>query len=478
MSGADRDLAFAPVSVVGEQIRRREVSPVELVQCVLERIERFDGQMRAYISVIAETAVEEARRAERELGEGRYRGPLHGIPIAVKDNIIARGTRTTCASLIEPDWLPDEDAAVVAKLRTAGAVLVGKANLFEYAFSMSPAFPPPLNPWNAAKSSSGSSSGSAVAVASGMAQASIGSDTGGSGRQPATANGVVGLKPTFGRIDATGVVPLSWSLDTVSIFGRTSLDASIMLDATSDAQPGATTTATDLASAGKRDRPLASRRIALAVGYSVEGIDPDVEAAIAGALDVLRRLGAIVEEVQLPHVRAAGLIQRAIMLPEAAAFHHEAHRSSADRFGEAAVTRLDLGGVIPATAYLRAQQFREVMVGEYRQLFTRYDAIVGPANPTRVGPAGEWSTTVGDRVIDLRDVAPEYTGLHNLTGMPAIVIPGGFSTEGTPIGLQIAGPWWEEARILGIAHAFEQATDWHRQRPPLPDGLPEQVAGA
>ena len=477
MTNAGADLCFSAISEVGERIRRREVSPVELVGSVLDRIERHDGQMRAYITVIADAAIKDARRAEREIAAGRYRGALHGIPIAVKDNIRTRGTRTTCASLVLPDWLPDEDASVVAKLRAAGAVLVGKANLFEYAFSMSPAFPPPLNPWNPEKSSSGSSSGSAVAVAIGMAHASIGSDTGGSGRQPASANGVIGLKPTFGRVDTAGVVPLSWSLDTVSVFSRTTLDASIMLDAISERQPNGIPTAEHVAAHGSGDRPLSGRRLARGVGYSVEGIDPDVDATIDAAVDVLRRLGASIEDVELPHIRTAGVIQRAIMLPEAATFHHEAHRSSAEQFGEAAVARLDLGAVIPATAYLRAQQFREVIVAEYRELFTRYDAIVGPANPTRVGRAGEWNTTLGDRVIDLRDVAPEYTGIHNLAGLPAIVIPAGLSSEGTPIGLQIAGPWWAEGRILEMAHAFEVATDWHRYRPPLPDGLPEPVAG-
>ena len=469
------DRCFLSIAEAGRRLRDGALSPIALTEAVLERIARHDATMRAYITVTGDVALEQARQAELELQRGHDRGPLHGIPISLKDNVATRSIRTSCASLVDPDWVPDVDATVYTRLREAGAILMGKANLFEYAFSMSPAFPPPLNPWNPERTSSGSSSGSAVSVATGMAFGSIGTDTGGSGRSPANVNGVVGVKGTYGRVSLAGVVPLSYSLDHTTVMARSVRDGALMLQAVAGHDPADESSSRRpvpdfSARLGESIRGL---RVGRARGYSDEGIDPEVTRIVDTALDVLRDLGATIEDVDLPYVRRCSALQTAILHPEAATVHHDALRRAADRFGETAIMRLDLGNVVPATAYVQAQRVRRLMRDAFRDLLARVEVIVGPALAMCAGRAGTWTTTVGGREIDLRKAGPEYTGIYNLSGMPALVLPAGFDGGGTPVGLQVAGRWFDEARVFQVAHAYEQTTDWHRRRPPLPDRAPE-----
>ncbi|HEY6608816.1 MAG TPA: amidase [Candidatus Limnocylindria bacterium] len=461
MSAPDAtDPCFLPASDLAAAYRRGSLSPVEVVDAVLDRIARHDSQMRAFITVTADLARDAARAAEVRLAAGDD-GPLVGVPMAVKDNIAVAGVPTTCASAVDPGWGTEREAEAVRRVRAAGAVIVGKANLYEYAFSLTDAYPQPLNPWNAAKSSSGSSSGSAVAVAAGMAHVAIGSDTGGSGRHPASANGVVGLKGTYGRVSRSGVYPLSHSLDHVSSIGRRVADAATLLDLMSDEGVAGAPLLSRVGSG------LAGMRLARATGYSTDGADPEVTAAVDDAVRVLRDLGADVEDVALPGVDLAAGILASIMLPEAAVIHRRAHRSASSALGETAVARLDLGSAIPATEYIRAQQARLAIADEFERLFDRYAAVIGPGNATRVGEAGGWISVVDGVEHDLRHTGPEYTGIYNIVGNPALVLPAGFSSEGTPIGLQIAGRWWDEATVIQIGHAFEQATPWHQRRPPI-----------
>lgn len=468
-SGDNLELCFEPISVLSDRIARREISPVEVADAVLGQIERHNDDMHVYITVLREIAMDQARQAEAEILAGTSRGPLHGVPVALKDNIETRGIRTSCASAANPGWIPNEDATVYEKLRDAGAVLVGKANLYEFAFSMNPAFPQPPNPWHPGRSSAGSSSGSAVAVAMGMAYGSIGSDTGGSGRAPANVNGVVGMKGTYGRVSRAGVVPLSYSLDHVSVFARTVVDAAMMLQSISGHDDrdeySARIAVPDFRE--KIGRELRGLRIGRARGFTRENIDRDVVDVVSRAIDILQDLGADIEDVDLPYVQHCVAIQSSIMLPEAASVHYATLRSSPDKLGDAALMRLDIGNMIPATAYIHAQQVRKLMRDEFRTLFERYDIIVGPANPVRAGAAGKWTTEINGETIDLRQVGPEYTGIYNLVGNPAIVVPAGFSSEGTPIGLQLSGRWFDEATVLQVADAFEQATSWRQLRPRL-----------
>ena len=454
------DWCFLPATDLAAAYRRREVSPVDVVDAVLDRIARHDATLRAFITVTADLARDAARKAETRLTSGDE-GPLVGVPMAVKDNVAVAGIPTTCASAVDPGWGLDREAEAVRRLRDAGAVIVGKANLYEYAFSLTDAYPQPLNPWNPAKSSAGSSSGSAVAVAAGMAHVAIGSDTGGSGRHPASANGVVGLKGTYGRVSRAGVYPLSYSLDHVTSLGRRVADAATHLELMSDEGVAGEPLLTHVG------KGLAGIRIARARGFSTDGADPEVTAVVDDAVLALRDLGAEVEDVTLPGVEMAAGILASIMLPEAAVIHRRAHRSSPSALGETAVARLDLGSAIPATEYVRAQQARIAIADEYERLFDRYAAIIGPGNATRAGEAGGWISVVDGTEYDLRQTGPEYTGIYNIVGNPALVLPAGFSTEGTPIGLQIAGRWWDEATVVQIGHAFEQATPWHLRRPPI-----------
>jgi aspartyl-tRNA(Asn)/glutamyl-tRNA(Gln) amidotransferase subunit A len=394
-----------------------------------------------------------------------------GVTVSLKDNIATRGIRTSCASMVATDWVPDADATVYTRLREAGAVLIGKANLNEYAFSLNPAFPPPLNPWRADRSSAGSSSGSGVAVAAGMSHGSIGSDTGGSGRAPAHANGAVGFKATYGRVSRWGVFPLSYSLDHITPMTRSVTDSALLLQAIAGYDPRdencADVTVPDFTV--KIGHDIGGMRVGVARGFSYENIDPDVVAMMEEVVRTFERLGARVEEVQLPYVEHCLNTYAAVMNPEAATIHYDNLRLHAEGFGQRARERLDLGNVIPATAYVHAQRVRKLMRDGLREVFQQFDIVINPASPTRTGKAGAMTTVINGQEIDNRELSDGYTNYYSLTGVPALVLPGGFSSEETPIGVQIAGPWFGEATVLQAAYAYEQATDWHRRRPPNPE---------
>lgn len=464
------ELCFMSISDLSVKLRDREISPVEVAEAMLERIEQHNDEMRAYITVTRDEALNQARQAEKEILEGNYRGPLHGITVSLKDNIATKGIRTSCASMVATDWVPDEDATVYARLREAGATLVGKVNLNEYAFSLNPAFPAPVNPWNAERTPAGSSSGSGVSVAAGMVHGSIGSDTGGSGRAPANVNGAVGIKATYGRVSRAGVFPLSYSLDHTTMMTRTVPDGAHMLQATSGHDPrdenSADVAVPDFSAQIGRD--ISGMRIGIARGFTYEDIDSNVMDTMAAAYETLRGLGADLVEVEMPYVRHCLDTYAATMNPESSTIHYQNLRERADGFGPTARARLAFGNVIPATAYVHAQRVRKLMRDAYRELFNDFDAIVGPGSPTRADKAGAMSTMVNGEEVENRRLGDGYTNIYSLTGLPAMVLPAGFDDEMTPIGLQIATRWWDEATMLRIAHAFEQTTNWHQRRPPLP----------
>ena len=469
-TASNMELCFMSIDELGRQIRSKEVSPIEVTEAVLERIQQHNEEMRVYITVTAAIALEQAKKADEEIRAGNYIGPMHGIPVSLKDNISTKGIRTSCASMVAPDWVPDEDATVYARLRKAGAVLVGKANLNEYAFSMNPSFPPPLNPWNYGCTPAGSSSGSGVGVAAGMVHGSIGSDTGGSGRAPANVNGVVGLKATYGRVSRWGVFPLSYSLDHTTMMTRTVLDSAIMLQATAGHDPQDENSSKEASPnfSDKIGQDIKGMRIGLAKGFTYEDVDPDVTSAIQAAADVFRSLGAEVKELELPYVKHCLNTYAATMNPEAATIHYHNLREHPEKLGQGALVRLDLGNVIPATAYVHAQRVRKLMRDGYKEIFKSFDAIISPGSPTRTGKVGVETTVVDGREVNNRELQDGYTNTYSLTGLPAMVLPGGFSSEDTPIGLQVAGKWFDEATMLKVAYAYEKATDWHLRRPPNP----------
>nr|ART39808.1 J16 [uncultured bacterium] len=467
---SERDLCFMSIADLAPMLKAGEISPVEVTRAMLDRIDRHNEMMRVYITVTREQALEQAHQAEAEIKAGNYRGPLHGVTVSLKDNISTQGIRTSCASMVKTDWVPEQDATVYANLRKAGAILVGKANLNEYAFSMNPNFPPPLNPWHLERSPAGSSSGSGVGVAAGMVHGSIGSDTGGSGRAPANVNGCVGFKATYGRVSRYGVFPLSYSLDHTTMMTRTVTDSSIMLQATSGYDPlDENSLGADVPDfAAKLGRSVAGMKIGIARGHNYSDVDEDVIRTVAAAADTFRSLGAIVEEVKLPYVEYCLDTYAATMNPEVATIHYDNLRSTPEGFGQRARNRLDLGNLVPATAYVHAQRVRKLMRDGLREVFKTYDLIIGPASPLITGGAGEDSRMVNGVEVNSRDLGDGYTNYYSLTGAPALVLPAGFSHEDTPIGLQIAGNWFDEATILQGAYAFEQATSWHTRQPPYP----------
>lgn len=480
------ELCYTSIAELGKRLAARELSPVDVTASILERSERHNDELHAFITITRDTALAQARQAEHEILAGDYRGPLHGIPIALKDNIATEGIRTSCASMVAPHWSPDHDATAYARLRASGAVLVGKTNLSEYAFSEHPAYPLARNPWRHDRTTGGSSSGSAVAVAAGLSFGALGTDTGGSVRYPAHVNGIVGLQGTYGRVSRYGAVPLSYSLDYVGVLARSVEDSAILLQAIGGHDPldesSAREVVPDFRAQLGRDIPGLS--IAYARGQTYEDIDEDVVAAMQAAKAVFQELGASVHDVELPLVRHCVALFRAISTPELSEAHYDNLRNAPDGFGEFGLMRLDLGNVIPAVDYIHAQRLRARMRAEFRELFETYDVILGPARATRAGlpdrpsPSAWSSPPSAGRDIDTFRIAPEYSGIYNLAGLPAIVVPAGFSSEGTPLGLQLASRWFDEARLLRVAHAYERATEWHRYHPPAIGTDHEHATGA
>jgi aspartyl-tRNA(Asn)/glutamyl-tRNA(Gln) amidotransferase subunit A len=441
-----------------ELVREKKVSPVELVRACLARIDRLDPKLNAFITVTAESALAEARAAEAEFQRGRYRGPLHGIPIAVKDLVDVAGVRTTAASHVRKDHVAADDAEVVRRLKAAGAVLLGTLNLHEFAYGGSTvvsAFGPVRNPWALDRSAGGSSAGSAAAVAAGLCYGAIGSDTGGSIRQPAAFCGIVGLKPTLGRVSTQGVVPLSWSLDHLGPMTRRVRDAALLLEPLLGPDGG---------EVSRAPRPnAAALRLGLPRAVFYEGLHPEVEAAVAAALGVLRSLGAREREVAIdPGNEAAMIVLRA----EAWTYHEPTVTRSPELYQPETLKRIRSGAEITASAYITARRQLEALRRSAQRVFDTVDLLVTPTTPV---PPPAIADLVADpdglrakEVATLRNTRPFST-----LGLPTLSLPCGFTSAGLPIGLQITGAAGNDAGVLALAQAYEQATEWHTRRPPL-----------
>lgn len=461
-------LCDLPLLELAEQIRARQVSPVEATEGVLERIATLDGMLNAFITVLAEESLQEAREAEREILAGQYRGPLHGVPLSVKDLFFTRGIPTTAASRVLAQHVPDTDATVVTRLRDAGSVLIGKTNMLEFAYAaVHPDYGSALNPWNLARSSSGSSSGSAVAVAAGMGYGSIGSDTGGSIRIPAAYCGIVGLKPTYGRVSRHGGIPVSWSADHFGPMTRTVADAAALLGPIAGRDPRDPTSAHVPVPnyVEEIDAGIAGRRIGISDAYLRQHVDASVQAPVDQALTILERLGATIEEVTLPPPSETVPALLAILMPEATAYHLPWLRTQPDSYSQAVRERLELGAVTPAVSYLQAQQARRRIVDEFLAAMERVDLLVTPTAPTAATPLEGDLTTGNAAAPEVLAALINFTGPFDLTGFPAISVPCGFTESGLPVGLQLVARPWDESLLLDAAHAYEQETNWHRRLP-------------
>ena len=464
------DSLFWTIAEAATQLRRRKLSPVELAQRALSRIEELNPRLNAFITITAEQALREARAVEQDIRRGKYRGLLHGIPITLKDNIWTRGVRTTAGSKILKDFVPGVDADVVRRLRKAGAVLLGKTNLHEFAYGITtenPHYGPAHNPWDAAAMPGGSSGGSAVAVAAGMGFASVGTDTGGSLRIPPSFCGVVGFKPTFGRVSCNGVVPLAATLDHVGPIARTVEDAAIMLDAIceSEKRRGAFYGAVQRASRAKK------RRVKFRLGwprdYYFSRVDGEVERAVEDAAKQFEKMGARIEEVSLPHVEASTEPSTQIALAEASEYH-ESQRyfpARAADYGEDVRGRLQMGSAVRAVDYLQAQQLRELVREDFRKAFESVDGILAPTTPVAAPRIGQGTVTIRGESQPVRGALVRMNRPANFTGFPVISIPCGFTRSGLPIGMALHGAEWDEAKLLEMAFAYEQATEWHLRHP-------------
>ncbi|HXJ17104.1 MAG TPA: amidase [Candidatus Polarisedimenticolia bacterium] len=466
---SENELAFLPIERAARMLRRREISPVELVDAALARIERWNPALNAFLTVLAEPARRRARAAERALLRGRPKSPLHGIPISLKDNFWTRGVRTTAGSRILADFVPDQDSDVAVRLARAGAILLGKTNMHEFAYgitSENPHFGTPRNPWARERITGGSSGGSAAAVAAGMGFASVGTDTGGSIRIPAALCGIVGLKPTFGLVSVAGVVPLAPSFDHAGPLARSATDACIILEAIAGNYPRGAVRLDYRKLREKRPRRL---RVGWPKEFFFDRLDVEVQRAVErGAKTVASSLGGRIEEVSLP--RLAGAIDAASNLVVAeASYYHESqgyYPARAAEYGDDVRGHLEWGHELRAVDYLRGVAKRREVEEDFAAAFERVDVIVAPTSPIPAPPIGTTEVRVaGERETKVRAELLRLTRPANLTGQPAMSLPCGFTREGLPVGLQLIGPRWGEAKLLSVALAYEEATEWHDRHP-------------
>ena len=469
----DTDLHYLSVAEAAAEIAAKRLSPVELTQAYLDRIAAVNPAINAYITVTADSALAQAKQAEAEIARGDYKGPFHGMPIALKDLFDTKGIRTTGGSKIMADRVPTEDGVVVSMLNDAGAVLLGKLNMHEFAFgitNVNPHYGPARNPWNTDRITGGSSGGSGAATAAGLSAATLGSDTGGSIRIPACFCGIVGLKPTYGRVSKRGVLPLSWSLDHVGPMTRTAEDAALMLQVIAgyDSHDEDSLDVPVPDYAAELGRGIKGLRVAVLRGSYMRPTDPEVEKALAAAVETLKGLGAIVlDGVEFPSIEEALKANITIISSEAAAFHEADMNERPGDYGDSVFERLKVGRDLPATAYVQAQRTQRRIHQELLEGMDYLDAIILPMMPLEAPPIGQDQVAVAGQSMDVRAAVTWYTQPFNLTGFPAVSVPCGFTRGGLPMGFQLAAKPFEEATLLRIAHAYEQATEWHKQRPSM-----------
>jgi len=459
----DSTLTRLDLSEAAQLVRAGEVSPVELTSACIERIERVDPALNTFITVTADAALAEARAAESELARGRWRGPLHGIPIALKDMVDTTGVRTTAASGLHAERVPVRDAEVVRRLRKAGAVCLGKLNMHELAYGASSVvsrFGPVSNPWGGGYTSGGSSSGAAVAVAARMCYGAVGSDTGGSIRQPAAFCNVVGLKPTYGRVSLRGVIPLSLSNDHVGPMTRSALDAALMLQVMAGYDPeDITSIDLDVPDYAAGLTGTSGVRLGLPRAHFFEGLHVDVEAALDAALAVLAEITVSQAEIQIPvHDDTT------VFGAEIYASYGEAARRSPDLFQPDTLDRIRRGADVDASTYIEARRLIEELRRGASKIFDGVDLLV---TPTTVVPPFETSLAqTHEELRALELVTLRNTRPFNALGLPAVSVPCGVTSDGLPIGLQITGPAGGEEGVLAFGHAYQQRTDWHGRWPP------------
>ncbi len=460
-------LAYMPLVEVAKLLEKRELSPVELTRHLLDRIDRVDQHLHSYRTVLAERALEQARRAEEEIVRGKYRGILHGVPIAVKDLVYTAGIPTFCGSMLMEGRLPDYDATAMRRLDAAGAVLLGKLHMTEFALRWHhPAWPAPVNPWGADRWSGVSSSGSGVATAAGLCYGSLGTDTGGSIRFPAACNGAVGLKPTYGRVSRYGVFPLAKSLDNVGPMTRCVADAAVMLGIIAGHDPEDPTSShwavPDYVS--RLGQEVSGLRIGVDERFIRDGVHPEVSDAVLQAVTRLTELGLKAVEVVVPPIDPAFMMATwsTLCAADAADAHRGTWPTRADEYGPFRQW-LEFADTKTAADYAAAHATRLEYAGKIAGLFESIDLLACPAMPFVAPPIGD----DGLPLPDVNVVRPRFTYPFNFSNSPTLTLPCGFTSDNLPIALQLVGPHFSEETLLRVGHAFEQSTVWHTRIPPV-----------
>jgi amidase len=460
------DLHYLSLDEVARRLKARKLSSVEATQAMLDRVAKVDPKLKSYATITPERALQDASRLDAETAAGQSRGPLHGVPIAVKDLCNTAGVPTAAGMAIHAKHVPAKDATVVARLKQAGAVILGKLQMTEGAYGLHhPTIEPPVNPWNAAYWTGVSSSGSGVATAAGLCFASLGSDTGGSIRFPSTMNGLSGLKPTWGRVSRAGVFPLAESLDHVGPMCRSALDAALVLGVIAGADPDDPTASPRpvVDYAGSIDAGVKGKR--LGVPTNLLGMDADAQRALDGAAVTLKSAGAELVDVVLPALDEATLKWIPLCGLEAALAHEATFPSRRADYGPDLAALIDLGRGLSALELGKLQLVRARVKGEIERLLASVDLllmpVMGMATPSLAAmkAAGRTPQSAASRL--------RYTAPFDMSGHPTLTVPGGLTSDGVPVGFQIVGHAFDEAGILAAGHAYQQATDWHLKRPPV-----------
>jgi aspartyl-tRNA(Asn)/glutamyl-tRNA(Gln) amidotransferase subunit A len=446
-----QELARASLTATSALLQADDVSPTEVLNAVLERAYELNPHLNAFVTILEEPARRHVAELESQPRSARQGKPLWGIPISIKDNISVAGAVTTAGSRVPLGDRFTDDAAVTGLVRAAGAVVFAKTSLYEFAFGApNPAYPPTRNPWSPTRSTAGSSSGSVAAVSASIGYGSIGTDTGGSIRVPAAMCGIVGLKPTFGRVPTDGVVPVSWSLDHVGPIARTVADARAMLEAV-----------------GGPPRAHNSKPTRIGIAIDMPALDPHVRSALVDAADVLARTHDVVD-VALPDMDVARTVLWTIASAEASDYHRHLLERHGAVYAPIVRRRLLRGRLLPASDYVRAQRLRTTLTAELERLTDGVDAVVLPVSPVPAYALDDRRVHVGDSVQDASDAVTRFTPLFSLSGWPAVSVPCGMTGDGLPVGLQVVARAGCDEAALAVAEAYERATPWHRLQPPDP----------
>lgn len=457
----DQDVLQWSLSKLSTLIKKRKISPVEVTRKLLERIDALNPKLNAYITVLHEKAMENALQAEREIAAGNWKGPIHGIPIGLKDLIYTKDIKTTMGSEIFKDHIPDYDAAVVEKLKQSGAVIIGKLNTHQFAYGATgdrSFFGAVKNPYNVSKISGGSSSGSGASVAASLCFAAIGTDTGGSIRIPSSCCGIVGMKPTFGSVSKYGVFPLSWTLDHVGPVTRTVQDNAVLLNALSgyDERDPYSIKANDEDFTRLLHQGIKGSVIGIPSSFYFENLDSEVEKQVRQAVEVFKGLGAEIRLIEIPQMRQISIAHEITIKSEAYAVHEELLRNHPQQYDEEVKARLLTGLTTKAYEYVQAQQMKQLAIKEFNNVLKEVEIILTPVLPILPPDIGQREVNIHGYREHVQAALTRFTRPANLIGFPSLSIPCGFSTSGLPIGLQLIGRPYDEANLYRFAYAFEQ----------------------